>query len=365
LSTAGLVLSMVALASFVGNPLGGWLSDPVGPRIALLVSLVTSAIGVALFGWAHTAPIAFAAAALLGLGNAIAWPAFDALLADLVGPGRRSSAFSVRHATLNAGMAVGALVGGLVVDTSRPGTFQAIYVIDALTFLLFVPMLLAIPAHRGKKAHAAGGAKPRYRTVFRDREFMSVVGLSALIVAISFAQYHAAFPAWATGDHGIPATALGMCFAANAVTVILFQLPMLRALIGHRRTTAVSLACVAWAASWLLALTFGFAGGGWMARVGFILTMVVFGIGETALSPTLPAIVNDLAPDDLRGRYNGVSALGWTTGFFVGPAVAGFALDANAGPALLIALAVACLLAGLWAGQIGRRLPPSVNTITA
>jgi MFS family permease len=365
LATAGLVLSTVALASFIGNPIGGWLSDPLGPRTALLISLVFSAVGVATFALAEASPLAFLAAALLGLGNAIAWPAFDALLADLVEPGRRSGVFSVRHATLNAGMAVGALVAGLVVDTARPGSFQAIYLIDALTFLLFIPLLVMVPSRGAREVSLEMTAKPSYRTVLRDRRFMSLVGLAALIVAVGFAQYNAAFPVWATREGGIPVGALGMCFAANAATVILGQLPMLRALMGRRRTTAVCLSCVTWALSWSMALIFGFAGSGWLAQAGFVLTMVVFGIAETALAPTLPAIVNDLAPDHLRGRYNGVSALGWTTGFFIGPAIAGFALDANAGPALLIALIAGCLLAAAWATRLGRQLPEAANTIAA
>jgi hypothetical protein len=60
-----------------------------------------------------------------------------------------------------------------------------------------------------------------------------------------------------------------------------------------------------------------------------------------------------------------VSALGWTTGFFIGPAIAGFALDANAGPALLIALIGGWLLAAAWATRLGRQLPESANTIAA
>jgi MFS family permease len=365
LSTAGLVLSTVALASFVGNPIGGWISDHLGSRTALLISLVVSAVGVATFALAAAAPLAFLASALLGLGNAIAWPAFDALLADLVEPGRRSGAFSLRHATMNAGMAVGALVAGLVVDTARPGTFQTIYVIDALTFLLFIPLLLTIPARRTKDVHPEFAAERSYRIVLQDRLFLSLVGLTALIVAVGFSQYHAAFPVWATRDGGIPVSALGICFAANAATVIFGQLPMLRALIGHRRTTAVCLGCATWAISWSLALIFGFAGSGWPAQAGFVLTMVVFGIAETALAPTLPAIVNDLAPDHLRGRYNGVSALGWTTGFFIGPAIAGFALDADAGAALLIALIACCVFAAVWATSLGRHLPEAANTIAA
>ena len=34
----------------------------------------------------------------------------------------------------------------------------------------------------------------------------------------------------------------------------------------------------------------------------------VFALGETLLQPTVPVIVNDLAPAHLRGRYNAVSS---------------------------------------------------------
>lgn len=363
MATAGLALSTIALASFVGNPLGGTLADRFGARAALALGLTFSAAGAATLGWATGAPVAFLAATLLGLGNSIAWPAFDALLATVVEPERRSAAFAVRHATLNAGIAIGAVVAGIIVDVTRPATFEVIYLIDAATFLLFIPVLLVIPAApaQASEAPVASG----YRTVLRDRLFISVVGLSALVVTVGFSQYHAAFPGWATRDHGIPVSALGICFAANAATVVLAQLPVLRALTGHRRTTAVSLACAGWAAAWTLALVAGHSGSGWPAIAGFIATMVMFGIAETALAPTLTAIVNDLAPEHLRGRYNAVSALGWTTGFFVGPAISGFAFEAHHGTALMILLITASLVGVLWATNLGRRLPTSANHISA
>ena len=49
----------------------------------------------------------------------------------------------------------------------------------------------------------------------------------------------------------------------------------------------------------------------------------VFGLGETLLQPTLPAIVNDLAPDRLRGRYNALSAASFQLPAVVAPPVAG------------------------------------------
>jgi MFS family permease len=363
IATAGLALSTIALASFIGNPVGGSLSDRFGPRTALTIGLIFSATGAATLGWAAGAPMAFLAAALLGLGNSIAWPAFDALLATVVAPRQRSAAFAVRHSTLNAGIAVGAVIAGLIVDATRPATFQVVYLIDAVTFLLFIPVLLAIPAVRSTTSAPDEQDQASYRAVVRDRLFLSVVGLSALVVTIGFAQYHAAFPGWATRDHGIPVSALGICFAANAATVVLAQLPVLRALSGRMRTTAICIACVIWALSWVLALVSGHAGSGWPALAGFVMTMVLFGIAETALAPTLTAIVNDLAPDHLRGRYNAVSALGWTTGFFLGPAIAGSALHSHNGTGLMAFLIIASLVGAIWAADMSRRLPASANRI--
>jgi MFS family permease len=66
------------------------------------------------------------------------------------------------------------------------------------------------------------------------------------------------------------------------------------------------------------------------------------GLGEALLAPTLPALVNDLAPGELRGRYNAVSTLSWQIGPVLGPALAGLMLGNGHGTALLLLLAAGC-----------------------
>ncbi|MGE3414330.1 MAG: MFS transporter [Dehalococcoidia bacterium] len=95
----------------------------------------------------------------------------------------------------------------------------------------------------------------------------------------------------------------------------------------------------------------------------FIAAMVLFGVGETLLSPTVPAIVNDLAPDRLRGRYNGAYTLAWTTGYIAGPALAGFALAAGQGHTLFLAMIAALAAAALAALRLERSLPADINRI--
>ena len=150
-----------------------------------------------------------------------------------------------------------------------------------------------------------------------------------------------------------------LAFAANTLTVVAAQLLILRRLAGHQRTTAVALAA-AWAASWAMMTAAGHLGGGAAAVTAFAAAMVIFALGECLLSPTLPAIINDLAPPGAAGRYNGPGALAFTTGFLAGPA-GGAALGAGFGTALFATLAAACAAAAAAAPRLRRHLPAAAN----
>jgi len=93
--------------------------------------------------------------------------------------------------------------------------------------------------------------------------------------------------------------------------------------------------------------------------------MVIFALGECLLSPTLPAIINDLAPAQAVGRYNGLGILAFTIGFLLGPATGGAALGAGWGTGLFIVLALTCVAAATFALRLGRHLPAAANRIPA
>jgi MFS family permease len=69
----------------------------------------------------------------------------------------------------------------------------------------------------------------------------------------------------------------------------------------------------------------------------------IFGIGEMIWSPILPSIVNQLAPDHLRGRYNSASAATWQVGQIAGPVFAGLMLGWKV-PWLWISLLITALV---------------------
>lgn len=367
---AGLVVATIALASLAGNPLGGVLADQWTPRRALMAGLAIAAAGSIALAMASTATELFAAAGVLGLGVAVMWPAQDALLASLAGQAARSAVFAVRHAGLNAGLGVGALTAAAVISVTDPATFTGVYLADAASFLVFIPVLARLrpagpSAVEEPSCHPPAAAPRRtgLRTVLADKAFVRVWALTAVLVTISFGQSQGSFPGYATRIGGISPHGLALAFAANTLTVVAGQLVVLRWLGGRRRTTAVALAAAAWSASWVIVIVGGQLGSGAAATAAFVGAMIIFAVGECLLSPTLPAIVNDLAPPESAGRYNGLGALAFTTGFLLGPASGGAALGAGWGSGLFAGLAAACAVAGVAALRLRRHLPSAANLI--
>ena len=221
LGLAGLMLSTVAVAGLAGNPAGGWLADRIDARRAVIVGLVLAAAGSLAMALVHEAWQGFAAAALYGVGAGVLLPAQDALLATVVDDGRRPHVFALRHATLNVGFSVGALVAAVVV-AGVPGSagFVVLYLADAVSFLAFAGLLAAVPglvAALPAPDQVDAGPSGTYRDVVADRVFVRVWLLVLLLVTAGYAQYHAAFPAFATVVGGLSAWGLSIAFAANTL----------------------------------------------------------------------------------------------------------------------------------------------------
>jgi MFS family permease len=63
----------------------------------------------------------------------------------------------------------------------------------------------------------------------------------------------------------------------------------------------------------------GLAPPGEAAVALLLLAAAVFALGETLFAPVWSTLVNELAPDHLRGRYNALSACGWDVTGIIGP----------------------------------------------
>ena len=363
LEVAGVIVATIAFAALAGNPTAGVLVDRFGARRSLMLGLAIAATGASSIAFVDATWEAFAAVGTAGFGVSLVWPAIDSLLAVAVRAEQRSSAFAVRYATMNAGFGAGALIAASIVDFDSPSSFQLLYWLDGASYAAFIPLLFLLRGLGDRPEPDADAPRSTYREVLRDRVFLRVVALTTLLCAAGYAQMNSAFPAFATGPGGLSAGQLALVFAVNTFIVCFLQLPVLRFSQGRRRTAALMLVFVLFATAWAVTLGAGAVEGAVLAVLAFALAEAIFATGETAVSPSLGPIVNDLAPDRLRGRYNAVNTLAWTTGFIIGPLVAGLALGAGQETPFFLALIAACTLGALAARGLRSHLPPEADRI--
>ena len=283
------------------------------------------AIGFGSFPWV-TEPARLLASAIAGVGNGGFWPSQSSLLAGLTPPNRRHAAFALQRVSRNLGIGLGGITGGLIATTSDASSFTVLYMIDAITFVAFAVVLSFVP--EPELPEEARERRGRYLDVLRHRVFVAFVALNVLFVAAGYAQLEL-LPVFAKNEAGVTEKAIGVIFFANTLVIVLAQLPVSKLLEGRRRMRSLAVMTVLWAAAWLGVMMSGALLEASAAAIAFGLAVMVFAVGECFQGPTQGALVADLAPAHLRGRYMAVSTLSWEAGFIIGPAAGGFILAAE------------------------------------
>jgi MFS family permease len=364
LASAGLALAAMGLAGLVGTAAAGVTADRLGAGWTALAGLLVAAVGTAGFLAVHGVWSAALAGALQGGGFAVTWVGVFPLLIRAVEPSRRGDVLGTNYAVTNLGLGIGSTLAGVVLAVS-PGAFQPLFVVDAASYVLF-GVLLAVFGELGRDIHADTGpaGMNAYREVVRDTRLVAATAINLLLVVAGYSQMTSAFPAWATGPVGASRSVVGFAFAANTWSIAVAQFPVLALLRRRRRTRAVAVTGLLFAACWLIVLAAAHAHGPAGATTALVAGAVLFGLGETCLAPSLPAIVNDLTSEATRGRYVAFYSLSWQAGPMIGPIIAGVAIGANHGTPLLLGLAAACALAAPAALAFERTLSGSANRAT-
>jgi predicted MFS family arabinose efflux permease len=362
LGVSGLIVAASGAAGLLTGPVIGVVIDRFGGRATLAGALILQAIGWGSFPLVRQPWHAVLAAIVAGVGNAGFWPSQSTLLAGLTPQVRRHGAFALQRVTRNLGIGLGGLAGGLIATTSDPTSFTVLFVFDAATFLVFVAMLAFVPEpalDEHERAAKAGG----YLDVLRDRIFLGVVGLNVVFVTAGYAQIEL-LPVFAKNEAGVSERGIGLIFFINTLVVAVAQLPVAKLLEGRSRMRALATMTLLWAAAWLVVFVGGASLQAAAAAAAFSFAVVLFGLGECFQGPVQGALVADLAPPRIRGRYMAVSTNSWDLGFLLGPAIGGFVLAAE--PLALWPLAaIGCLAAGAGSLALEERLPPKLRLTPA
>ncbi len=332
----GIALSLWAASSVFGQVVGGSLTDRLGRKKLMVVSLAASAVLLPIFGLADTFLFAGAIAVAMGFSGAMYQPARDAMVADLVGTEKRPRAYALVRVVNNLGIAIGPAVGGFLATRSYLLAFSvsalATFVFFLVSLLMMHETLPVAPVHRA--AHGPAGG---FVDVFRNIPFVVFCAATTLVILASI-QMMTVLPVYMKDNFGLGETFYGWVMTTNAGMVVLLQFPITRATERVRRLPLIAVGAV------LYALGVGSVALG-NQFPHFIAAMAVGTLGEMIVVPTSTAVTADLAPANLRGRYMSILGLTWTLGMMLGPTLGGLVSD-NLAPRVLWPIMASCALAG-------------------
>jgi MFS family permease len=356
LGLAGLAAAAQSGTALCSGFLGGTLSDRIGARRVLFGALAVSAVAFALMPTIRNVWEAFAIYIVWGAGSGSFWPAQSTLLAGLTPPERRSPSYALQRLTMNLGVAFGGVVAGLIASVSHPRSFAVLFAINCATFLGYMLVLTRVHAPELHPESRQG----RWREVLRDRVFVAYTLLNAAFMTVAISLSVEILPAFAKNTAHVDERQIGIIFALVSVGIVVFQLPVAKALEGHSRMKGLAVMGVIWAASFVLV----FAAGKWSQATTAALVLcgasLVFAIGECLHGAIHAPLSVDLAPPQLLGRYVALASLSWQVGWILGPAGGGFVLQHR--PLLLWPVAAALnLVCSGWALALERKLPEGVR----
>ncbi|WP_329200432.1 MULTISPECIES: MFS transporter [unclassified Streptomyces] len=304
-----------AIGSVAGVPLGA-LADRRGPRGTSVLLAVATAASVASFlvirsFWAFLLAVVCYATAQCGFAAAR-----QALLAAVVEPGERTGVLAHLQAVLNAGLAVGAALGGLALSAGTERAYLTVFALDTAGFLLCAALLLRLPAVAPVPGRGTG--EPRL-AVLRDRPYALVTLLNAVLL-LRMPLLSLAVPLWIVERTHAPGWLASALFVLNTGAVMLFQVRVARQVTGLESAgRAVRRSGLVMAASCAVFAVSALPGAGWAAALLLVGGAVLQVDAEMRQSAGSWQIGFALAPAGRVGQYQGFFGTGVPVARTVGP----------------------------------------------
>ena len=351
-AVVGVLLASFSLAQFVFAPVWGRLSDRVGRKPILVLSLVGTALGSLLTGLAGSLLVLFVGRVLDGISGASVSVA-QAAVADLATPEERPRLFGLLGAAFGLGFVAGPAIGSLAALGDRRLPFLIAAAIAGVNAVVAIRRLPETnPRHlRGAIAEEAGWvretgledeaaaltlrpssrattplAPPAHPT--RD---MTRLLLVAFISLAAFSAFEATFALFGRERLHLQLASAGAVFAGIGVVLAVVQASLVQPVVerlGERGTLRAGLLANACGLLLLAAVH------SWLLLVPALLALV---IGQGLVMPSLTASIAGRADRDRRGRVLGVQQSANGLARVLGPVFGGLAFERFGAPSPFLA----------------------------
>lgn len=309
-----LLMACYSLAQFVFTPMWGALSDRVGRRPVMLVSIAATAIGLAAFAASNALWMLFVFRTLHGMATANIATA-QACVADLTTPENRARGMGLIGAAFGVGFTVGPFMGG---ELSRFGLSFPFWVASGMSVLNFIITYFMLPETRvaGSETHRRPFSLTAALTVIGH----PVVGLCVALTfvnTVAFALMESAFTLFADHRWHLTAMEVGRMFGISGLLTVIVQGGLIGRLVkrfGERRLLPAGVALLALGLVMLpYAPPFG----------AMVAVFALISVGQSISTPSLNALISKGAGAGEQGFVLGTNQSLSALGRVVGPAMSG------------------------------------------
>ena len=320
------LFSAYSLGQFIAEPIWGRLSDRIGRRPVLIVTILANTVAYAALAFAPSIGWAFAIRLLSGCatGNI---STIQGYMADVTPPEKRAGRMGLLGAAFGMGFVVGPTLGGLLPDLAKLFGQSATGRLGFQIPLLVAALLAAVAALgvflfvvESRAPSAKGAPKPQRREALQAalaHPVLSRVLLVTLISTAAFAGMEAIFGLWTQARFDWGPRQVGLCFAVIGVISSVGQgliTGRLARRFGEAKVLTVGLIIIAFS----LALT-PFA-----PTSAFVpLAVGCTAFGQSLVFPCVVALISRATPPDRQGAMLGVNMAAGSLARMSGPMLAG------------------------------------------
>jgi MFS family permease len=334
----GAIFTAYSAAQLVGASFLGRLSDRIGRRPVLLMSLGGSAVSLFLSGLAHSLWPLLLARALAGLfGGSIA--AAQAYVADVTLPEERAKYMGLLGASIGLGFVFGPALGG---GLARFGFGAAAFVAAGIAALN-----LALAFFRLKETRTPARRRDTHSRVdwshladgLHQASLRRFLG-ATFLVTLAFVAMEATFALLGEARFGLNASRLGIVFAYVGVVMVIVQGGLVGRLAPRFGERALAVTGALLLAASLGALPFA------PSLIGALAVLGVLAAGQGLTNPMLATLISRASGKDEQGGLLGLGQSLTAAARAVGPIAAGWLYDRGeavpymAAAALMVAVAL-------------------------
>lgn len=312
----GWLFATFSLAQLVFSPLLGRLSDRIGRKPVIVISLVGTAVGSFVTGAAGALWLLFLGRVIDGASGGSLSVA-QAAVADIATPEQRPKLVGMLGAAFGVGFVLGPAIGGLA---ALGGPHVPFYVAAALAAVNAVAAIVRLPETHPAAVSTADGERRGLRAL-PSSPGLRRLALLGFLTTFAFVAFEATFSLFGSNRFDLTEGSTAAVFLGIGLVLVAIQgggFGALAARVGVPRLYAGGLAVVA-----VGLMVVGVS----TAWPGLLIGLFLLSVGQGVASPSLTELVNREAGERNRGEAMGFQQSSYAVGRVLGPPLAGSAFD--------------------------------------